>query len=357
MIRKIIVIILISTVFILPLHAYDDLSDYITDEMESVLPSEVIEGEDISYSWLWDRITEAISKVIPAIMQNTTSVLSVVILSAVFNILCSSVTSTGVQKCLQYLSSGCIAMTAYNILSAIWEDMTILLSYINTFMTTLTPVTTLLYSMGGNLTTAAVNNTAMGIILTVFEAICYHGIRPMLQICFGFSIISALSGSIDLRPVATFVRKTYTTVIVFVMTSMICILSLQNMLSRPKDSLGIRTIKFAAANAVPIVGGAVSEAAATVGAGVSAIRGSLGVLAILAIAVMVLPPLLSMWLNKISFSLMSAVCSVFGMTKEEGLISGAAELINFALAITISSTMMFIISISLFATAQTVTGG
>lgn len=357
MMKRLLLLLFISVFLACPVNANEDVSDYVTQEMEEILPDDILGGDGINYTPLWECLIEAVTQVLPGVIHSMTSVLSVVILAAVFNTLKFSVASGGIQRCLGYLSSGCIAMAVYNVLSTVWEEMTVLLSQINSFMITLTPVTTLLYSTGGNITTAAVNNTAMGIILTVFEAICYHGIRPMLQICFGFSIVSALSGSIDLRPVASFVRKTYTTVLVFVMTSMMCILSLQNMLTGPKDSLGIRTVKFAAANSVPIVGGALAEAAATVGVGISAIRGSFGVLAILALAIMILPSLVSLWLNKISFSLMSAVCSVFGLTKEVGIISGAAELINFALAITISSAMMFIINISLFATAQTVIGG
>lgn len=357
MIRRVAVTALMLIIFIMPINAYDDVSEYITEEMDDVLPDDVMTEDDVDYNTLWDEVVDNVSEILPLILRNMTSVLSVIILSAVFKTLGFSVTDGGIQRCLGYLSTGCIAVLVYNILSSVWQEMTVLLSRINTFMTTLTPVTTLLYSMGGNVTTAAVNNTAMGVILTVFETICYYGIKPMLQICFGFSIISAMSGSIDLKPIAAFVRKTYTTVLVFVMTSMICILSLQNMLTRPKDSLGIRTIKFAAANSIPIVGGALGEAAATVGVGISSIRGSLGVLAILALLIMILPSVISMWLNKVTFSFMSAICSVFGLSDEQGLIAGAAELMNFALAITISSSMMFIISVSLFATAQTVTGG
>ncbi len=357
MMKSIITVIFSVLIFSLPINAYDGVSEYITEEMQELLPDDILIEDSINYDNLWEGFTDTLVIILPKILHNITSILSVVILSAIFNTLGTSVSNQGIRSCFGYLSSGCISMAVYNILSSVWEEMILLLSRINTFMTTLTPVTTVLYSMGGNITSAAVNNTAMGIILMIFETICYHGIKPMLAICFGFSIISAMSGSIDLRPVASFVRKTYTTVLIFTMTSMICILSLQNMLARPKDSLGIRTIKFAAANSIPIVGGALGEAAATVGVGISAIRGNFGVLAILALAIMILPTVISMWVNKISFTLMSAICSVFGLTKEQGVISGAAELMNFALAITISSAMMFIISISLFASAQAVSGG
>ena len=357
MIKKLIVIILIQLLTVCPIYAAEDVDMYITDDMENILPEDIINEDDvINFKSIVNVLGDSLGDIIPSVLRNLTSVISVVILSALFSVFCKSVRNEGIKRCFSYLSSACIATILYTVLSSVWDSMTKLLSDINSFMTALTPVTTLLYSLGGNITTAAVNNTAMGIILTVFETICYHGIRPMLQICFGFSIVSALSGGVDLKPVASFIRRTYTTVLVFVMSSMICVLSLQNMLTQPKDSLGIRTVKFAAANSIPLVGGALGEAAATVGTGVAAIRGTFGVLAIIAIAIMVLPGILSIWLNKVAFSIGSSICSVFDLGHEGELVSSAGELLNFALAITLSSAVMFIISVSIFAGANSVIG-
>jgi len=56
-------------------------------------------------------------------------------------------------------------------------------------------------------------------------------------------------------------------------------------------------------------------------------------------------------------SLGGVICSVFGISREGELISSAAELINFALAITFSLSLMFIINLCIFAGAATALGG
>lgn len=358
MIKTVISTVLFLLIFVQPVCAYDDVNEYITEDMHDILPEDILyEDEVINYNSLLGFLGDSINGTVKNVLQNLMSILSVVIISSLFSIMCKSINSNSVQNSLSYLSSACIALILYGVLTSVWGEMTSLLTQINNFMVTLTPVTTLLYSLGGNITTAAVNSSAMGIILTVFEAICYHGVTPMLQICYGFSIVSALSGSVDLKPIASFVRKTYTTVLIFVMSSMICILSLQNMLTQPKDSLALRTVKFAASNSIPLVGGALGDAAATVGAGVKNIRGTFGVLAIIAIGIMVLPVILSIWFNKLAFSFGATVCSVFGLSHEGELVSSAGELLNFALAITVSTAVMFIISISIFAGASVAIGG
>ena len=194
----------------------DDVSEYITDDMDENLPDGIVGDEGISYKVIIDTVTKALKNVLPRVLGGMSALLAVIVLSALFSVLAGSVESKGIQRGIGYLSTACIAVTVYNNLLNVWEAMAELMSRINGFMVTLTPVTTLLYATGGNLTTAAVNNTAMGIILTVFETICFHCIKPILQICFGFSIINALCEGVDLRRLGNFLRRTYTTVLLFV---------------------------------------------------------------------------------------------------------------------------------------------
>ena len=358
MIRAAFLVILLVALMVTPSFAYEDVGEYITPEMEEYLPSDIIDEDNvINYDSLSDRLFSGMADMVKAVVSRLFTILGVVILTAVFSVYANTVCGEGLRKCFSFLSSAVVVIILFGILSDIWEEMSRLLEQINGFMTGLTPVTTVLYSLGGNVTTAAVNDSAMSLILTVFEKLCYHGIKPMLQICFGFSIASALSGNVNLKPISGLVRKTYTTVLVFSMSMMTCILSLQNLLTRSSDSLAMRTVKFASASSVPLVGGCLGEATETVAAGVISIRSTFGVLAILAIGIMVLPGILSLWLNKMAFSIGATLSSVFGLGKESELINDACELVNFAIAITVSCSVMFIICVAVFANASAAIGG
>lgn len=357
MIKRVITVCVILIMTAIPSHCYE-IQEYITPEMTEILPSDILDEDNvIDYESLADMLISGISGTLERVVNNLFVILGAVILSALFSVFSETICTEGIKNCFSFLSSACIAMMVFGILLAIWNDMSDLLYEINSFMTGVTPVTTLLYSMGGNITSAAVNNTAMSIILTVFEKICYYGIRPMLQICFGFSVISVLSGSVNLRPISGFVRKTYTTVLVFSISMMTCILSLQNLLSRSNDSLAMKTVKFASASSVPLVGGCLSEATETVASGIGSIRTTFGVLAIIAVLIMVIPELLSLWLNKMAFSVASTVASVFGLSKEGEIVSDACELVNFAIAISVTCSVMFIICLGIFAGASCAIGG
>lgn len=358
MIKRIVVILTLISIFALPVFSYESIEEYITPEMEENLPSDVLDGENlIDYGGLAEVLLENVAELLPNVLKHLLSLISVVILSAVFNIFSDSVRYEGVRRCFCYLSSVAVAIIVFQVLSDIWTRLEDLMAEMNTFMLGLTPATSLLYAVGGNVTAASVNASAMSIILTVFENLCYYGIKPMLAVCYGISIAATISGSINLQPLSNFVRRSYTTVLIFIISSMTCLLSLQNMLAGANDSLGARTIKFATASAVPLVGGCLSETTSTMAAGVGSIRSCFGVLAILAIAIMVLPTIVALFLNKLAFSVGNVICNIFGLNREAGLVNGGCELINFALAVLISSTVMFVISISLFAGASTALGG
>jgi len=156
---------------------------------------------------------------------------------------------------------------------------------------------------------------------------------------------------------ARFVRSTYTTILVFSVSTLTTVMSMQSFLAGATDTLAGRSVRFASSVAVPIVGGALSEAAAGVAGSIGALKTSFGILGVLAIAVMVLPLLVKLWINKLALSLGGVICSVFGISREGELISSAAELINFALAITFSLSLMFIINLCIFAGAATALGG
>lgn len=358
MTRSIIFIITLLVLLPLPVQAYDDVEEYITPEMREYLGDDILtEDNIIDYSVAIESIRADIGSYISKAAERFLSILGILIMAAVFSVYSASICSDAMKKCFSFLTTAVLAVILFGVLYEIWQEMSELLGEINIFVTALTPVTTILYSLGGNITTATVNNSAMSLILTVFENICYHGIMPMLQICFGFSIVSVLSPGLSIRSISGFVRKTYTTVLIFAISMMTTILSLQNMLSSSNDSLAMRTIKFASSSSVPIVGGCLGEATETVAAGIGAVRTTFGILAIIAIAVMVLPGIISLWLNKLAFSLGSAVAGIFGLSKEGELISDACELINFALAITAACSVMFIICIAVFAGAATAVGG
>ena len=138
---------------------------------------------------------------------------------------------------------------------------------------------------------------------------------------------------------------------------MSAVLSFQNTLAESNDSMMIRTAKLASGSFVPIIGGAVSEATGTVAAGLNTLKATLGVVSIIALAASVAPLLISLWFNKLSFLLGSALCEVLSLDRESGYLKSSGELIDFAIAIISAVTLVFVINLMIFAKSAAVLGG
>ncbi|MBR5514622.1 MAG: hypothetical protein IKU52_00290 [Clostridia bacterium] len=363
MIKKLVLFLAVAFLLSFPSYCYEgDVSEYIPKEMQDKLPEDILEnskeaGSIINYEKIIDALLGFFKNSLKSVLKNFFTILSLVIISACFNMLCNSLQSEGIKRCFSYITSICFAVVLYKILDSLWTDMSVLFQDVNSFMNAVTPSITMIYVLCGNISSAAVNEAGTSIMLTVFQDICYYGIRPILQVCFGFSVVSCMSGSLNLAPISRFVRSTYTTILIFVISIMSFVMSLQTMLGQSGDSLGIHTVKFASSVAIPIVGGALSEATTSIARGVGMVKTSFGILAVIALAMMVLPTLINLWMNKLAFNLGCAVCSVFGIEKESELVSSAGELINFALAITCAVSVMFILNIALFSRASVALGG
>lgn len=362
-IRKLFAALLVLMLMPLSCFGYEtDISEYMSDEMRQNLPEDILttdsEGNSfIDQNAVFEHILGFVAEGVGGVFKDFFVILALLMLSTVFTLLCENIAGEAIRRLFSYLSTICFALVIYGMLNGIWKEMSVLFDRIHILMTGITPSVTVLYAIGGNVGTAAVTNAGMSVMLTVFEDICNYGIRPILQICFGFSLVSCLCGSIRLEPLSKLVQNVYTTVLVAVISIMTTVMSMQSFLAVNNDTLAIRTVKFASSTAVPIVGGALSEAAAGVAGGIGVLRSTFGILAVIALCMMVLPTLISIWLNKIALGLGGALASVFGADKEENIISSASRILNFALAMTFSVSLMFVINLCIFAGSVTAVGG
>ena len=363
MIKKLSVVFLCIFLFSLPVKCYEapKIEEYVPPEVLDDLPREVIDNSEefpvINYKALLSALGEKISSIILPILNSFLSLVGVIIICATFNTLSGSSKNESMANVFSYLSLCVIALILYNILSGIWSGFSSLLENIYSFMNLVSPSVSVLYALGGNVASACITEGMTSIILSVFTDVFYHAIKPVLQICFGFCIASAVTGSVNLKPISSFVRKTYTTLLVALITLLTTVLSFQSVLNSSADNLAAKAVKFVSATGIPIVGGALGDAVAGLGAGVKVIRSSFGVLCVLSLLLLVLPPLISMWLHKCALSLANVICSVFSLGKESDLISSCSELINFALAVSVCVSVMFIANLTIFSRCAVALGG
>jgi len=197
------------------------------------------------------------------------------------------------SKISGYISTLCIAVTLFNITIRLWDNIRSVLTEMNVMVTAMLPVMAGLYSAGGNTAAAAVSNSGMMVFIAVVEWICTKGLYPFLQICFVLSFIGCISDDSNTTGLTAYFKNFFTTALVFIMTVFSIILGYQNKIALGADTAAMKTVRYAAGSFIPVVGSAVGEASRAVAGSITMLRSSVGGVAIAALIILVLPPIIN----------------------------------------------------------------
>lgn len=325
----------------------DELTDSLPDPLKGVTtPEAVIGALDFRSTAKW--LCEIALECLRGVLSPFCRILAVVVIGTVFGALKSGISSDALSQAVGYAVSLCTALTVYDAIGALWEQSAVQLERLTVLMNSMLPVMTTLYAAGGNVTSAAVSNASLTAVMALLENILASGLYPILQLCFVLSVMGCISGCIDLGGVADFVRNTYTTVLVFIMMLLSTTMAYQNKLASAADSTAARTIKFAAGNLIPVVGGAVGEAVRMIGGSLELIKSTVGILGVIAIAAVVLPLVISLIINKSALNFISVISRTLGCDAESRIIASAAGMINLTLALVASASVIFVYALALF---------
>jgi stage III sporulation protein AE len=126
-------------------------------------------------------------------------------------------------------------------------------------------------------------------------------------------------------------------------------LSVQSALTSRADTLGMKGIKYAVGNMIPVVGGAVSGSLGTVAAGVSLLRGVCGLSGMILIALLLLPTLVWLLLLRATLRLAATAASLLSCDGEARLISEMASLHGYLAAAVSICGVTFVPALALLA--------
>ncbi len=205
-----------------------------------------------------------------------------------------------------------------------------------------------LYALGGNLGQAALNEEILLIFLAVCQFVSSSVTPPVCALCLAFAFMDALGTRLTLAPLADQVKKWYTSLLGFVFFLLGLALSAQSVLTGRADTLGMRGVKYAVSNWIPVVGGAVAGTLGTVADSVSLLRGICGVSGIVMVALLLLPTLIELLLFRAVLRLSSTVAALLGCDGEGRLLSEIASLHGYLAAAASVCALMFVLALTLF---------
>lgn len=328
----------------------DSLPDYVLE----YLPSEALNGDYSSLlsnafdegkllSYIIDYLFLGIDKTIKIFG----SILVLLLISSIFEMLSSSLSNQSLSLAFTACSGLCVALTVFNVCSSIATYVTTYTRILCQAMNAFAPIMTTLLIMNGKVSTATITSTAMILFISLVDSFIVACMLPLVKICMMFSCVKSLGG-IEFGGISKVIRTTFTSVTVFVMSIFMFIFSIKSVLSQGADTVGLKTARFAISSFIPIVGASINDALRTVSSSLSLIKSSCGALAILIIALIMIPIIVYILLNKLSFGLLAGISRVIKCEKQGLILEEADALCTYMLTVVACTCVLFIFALTIF---------
>lgn len=342
---------------------FSEFENSLPDYVKDFFPDNILNGnfndlslQSINQFDFLDYATNYLLGFAPLILKNFANLLVLFLIISIFNTIKASFHSEGLKQAFSMCSSLCISISVFSAISAILDMCVNFLLILCNTMNSFTPVMSALYIMTGAITSASVSSASMMLFLSIVENFVVYGLVPIIKLCLCFSIVGAISGYVDLSGISRTIKNTFTGVCVFLMSIFSFVMSFQSVLSHSADSLSLRTVRFAIGNFIPVVGGFIGDSMKTVSASFSFIKSSCGVFAIIVIILLILPIVISLILNKLSFDIISGISKSIGVEAESKICDEASNLCSFALSTVLLCSVTFLFALTIFIKSSVVIG-
>ena len=335
---------------------YTALPDVLPPEIQELLPDGLF-SEDAEEALSattkltqWRYLLDALASAVGVGLENTVGLLCVlvgiILLAAVCGHLREGLGGAGgdvLNFCLRLTIYTAIVMQTVGMLSVVQTYFDRLMALTGGMI----PVMGTLYALGGDLGRAAVSSELMLVFLGVCQYVSATVTPPLCVVCTSFSLMDALGVRLTLAPLCEQIKKWYASLLGLVMFLLTLAMSTQSVLAGRADTLGMRGIKYAVGNVVPVVGGAIAGTLSAVGTGIELIRGVCGVAGIVLVSLLLLPTLVELLLLRATLRLASTVAAMLSCEGEAKLLGSMASLHGYLAAAASVCSVTFVIALAL----------
>lgn len=275
------------------------------------------------------------------------SVLIIIIIHSIFKTIIENLGNSSSSQIVYFIQYLIIVTVVINTFVSILDLTKNAIKDITNFMNLLIPILITLMLTTGNLVTSNMVQPILIFMINFIGNFINSFLIPILLISITISIISNISDKIQIERLSKFLKSSIIWILGIILTIFSCTLSLEGTLSSSVDGLTSKTAKVAVSNFIPIVGKIMGDTVdSVIGCG-NVLKNSVGIIGIIIILGIVLLPIIKLVVLLVAFKLVAAVCEVVADTKIVKLIDQIADSYKILLAILFSTSIMFIIGITI----------
>ena len=298
--------------------------------------------------YIFSVISSAVSFGIKDALTLFVMLTGVLVLAAVFSAFRSSVASEAMSRAVGFATSCALFGCVISVQAGHFTRVDECFERLSLIMNGMIPTASVIYAMGGNLSTAAASSGTLYLFLGFCEEVCRASVLPVAALCTAFALCSSFSANINLHGLTAAIKKCYTFVLGLIMTVLLSVLSAETVLSSTADTVSARAAKLVASNIIPIVGSSVGDTLRTLSSSVGYLKSVCGIGGIIFIIMLVLPTLVSLLLTRAVFILAVAVADLVGCENESKLLSELGGVYGLLVAVVAMCSVMFILALTIF---------
>ena len=161
------------------------------------------------------------------------------------------------------------------------------------------------------------------------------------------NMINCITEKFSIKKLIDFVKQIIKWGLGILMTVFIGILSMSGIATSMTDGLGLKTLKFAVGNFVPVVGGLLSDSVSTVLSSIIILKNAIGVAGVITLVLSCIIPIIKMLSFILIFKFAAGIVEPISDKKITDMISEAGNAITFIFLALLSVTIMFVLGITI----------
>lgn len=342
----------------------NSLNENLNDDAESFMdehnisPDDPVNAVKMSPADILEYIAEVFRdrlSVVPKLMGRLAAAVTV---SAAATAMSKGVTDKSLSAVYGITASLVCVMIVMPSVSNCLDNCFLTLEQGGRFMMAYAPVFAAVSAAGGGITSSALYSTAIIGAAEIAVELSKNIFQPLLSVMLALGIAEGVNPDFAMSGFTACIKKFVTFSVSLIMTVFTALISLQSFAGTSADTVAAKAVKLAASNLIPVVGGAVSDAYGSVKASFGVLRSGVGIFGIIAVCVMVLPPLIETAVFRMVLMLASAAASMFDCGPVKSFLSAADDVMSLIFSILMSFSVMFVVSTAIvLSTGISLAGG
>ena len=213
------------------------------------------------------------------------------------------------------------------------------------------PVFCAIIIASGNAFTSFSTNSMLLILAQGLSFISSNLFMPLINCFLAIGICSGIRSELRLERLITSLRSVLIWSFSFLSGAFVSVLSIKTTVAGKADILGIRSARFVINSVVPVIGGTISEGLLSIQAYSSLIKSSVGIVGIVAVALVFLPSVLEIMMWRFVIALCGLIADTFNDSSVSLILGTFRDALLLANVVLVLSAVTTVISIGLLIAA------